>query len=175
MVKEEKGYLALGGNLGDTRCLFRIALMHLSAIPSTRILSVASLYCTPATGQKIGWNQPGFLNTVCHFSTKLSLDAWMQQVQHIERLLGKLPKLREAPRPIDLDLLFFGHEYRNEGHFLVPHPRWKTRLFVVGPLMDLTSHVEVRPSPELDVERIALQPLLEQLSLEGSPLRRVAW
>lgn len=173
--KETKGYLALGGNLGDTRLLFRTALMHLSAIPSTHILHVASLYCTPATGQKIGWHQPSFLNTVCSFSTGLSLDVWMEEIQRIERVLGKLPKLREAPRPIDLDLLFWGQECRLEGRFLVPHPRWKDRIFVVRPLMDLTPYVEVKLSPESNVERILLQPILAKLSLDNYPIRKVAW
>ena len=177
-----KGYLALGGNLGDTRLLFRTALRHLSALPCTQVLSVASLYRTPAIGCYASSSSlsssssfSSFLNTVCAFSTELSLANWMEEVERIERLLGKLPKPKEAPRPIDLDLLFWNHECHTEGRWHVPHPRWHTRAFVVRPLMDLTPYVEVKPPSGQDLQRICLQTLLEQLSLENNAIRRVAW
>lgn len=166
------GYLALGGNLGDTRLLFRTALLHLSALPFTHIVGVASLYQTRAVGC---WHQSDFLNTVCAFSTELPLEAWMEEVERIERLLGKLPKPKEAPRPIDLDLLFWNQECRTEGRWQVPHPRWNTRAFVVRPLMDLTPHIQVPLPFEEGVQTVPLQPLLKQLSLDSYPLRRVAW
>lgn len=169
---KSKGYLAFGGNLGDTRWLFRTALRRLKRVPLSNILAVADLYQTSPVHC---WTRSLFLNTVCAFSTELSLDAWMEEVEHIERALGKLPKSKQAPRPIDLDLLFWNQERRTEGRFQIPHPSWQTRAFVVRPLMDLTTYVEVELPSGLGVEKIALKPLLEKLSLENHLVRKVAW
>lgn len=169
---QSKGYLALGGNLGDTRWLFRTALRHLKNLPLTRILAVAGLYRTRAIDC---WAPSDFFNTVCSFSTELSLEVWMEEVERIERDLGKFLKPKQAPRPIDLDLLFWNQERRTEGRFQVPHPRWQARSFVVRPLIDLTSYVEIELPSGLGVEKIALKPLLEQLSLENDLVRKVAW
>lgn len=172
MTKTEatKGYLALGGNLGDTRLIFRTALLHLCSIPETKLLGVASLYRTPAHNC---WRACHFLNTVCAFSTTLPLEIWMEHVERIERQLGKWPKPKEAPRCIDLDLLFWDKE-RIEGRWQVPHPRWHMRPFVVRPLIDLTSHIDVPINSDGAIQTILLQPLLEQLS-NHTLIRKVAW
>lgn len=167
--KSSKGYLALGGNLGDSRLLFRIALEHLRSLTATEITAVSALYRTRAVGCR---HTPDFLNAVCAFSTNLPLRTWMDAVEHIERALGKLPKPKTAPRPIDLDLLFWNDE-RFEGSLEVPHPRWHTRAFVIRPLLDLTPFVEVGSAQ--GIERIYLTPLLEQVSSEKYPVRKVAW
>lgn len=165
------GYLALGGNLGDTRLIFRTALMHIRAIPQTKLLGIASLYRTCAVNC---WVPSHFLNTVCAFSTTLPLESWMQTIERIERQLGKWPKPKQAPRSIDLDLLFWNQE-RIEGRWQVPHPRWHMRTFVIRPLMDLTSHIDIPISPDGKIHTISLQSLLEELSLHHSPIRKVAW
>lgn len=57
--------------------------------------------------------------------------------------MGKVKKLKDAPRLIDLDILFYGCEiYEKEGLF-IPHTHWKERLFVLVPLLDLTEEVQV--------------------------------
>jgi 2-amino-4-hydroxy-6-hydroxymethyldihydropteridine diphosphokinase len=44
---------------------------------------------------------------------------------------------RNAPRIIDLDIIFAGALQVNSQVLSVPHPRWATRRFVLAPLADI--------------------------------------
>ncbi len=72
-------------------------------------------------------------------------------LQNIEKNLGKSPKTKEAPRIIDLDILFFGQEFAfNAEGLQIPHIRWKERLFVLQPLSDLVSQLRSpRPNQKI--------------------------
>jgi 2-amino-4-hydroxy-6-hydroxymethyldihydropteridine diphosphokinase len=70
------------------------------------------------------------------------------QLQQVERLLGKVDKPKEAPRVIDLDILFFGMEIHRDKKLEIPHPSWMERLFVLIPLSDLVRRLMI-PDPLL--------------------------
>ncbi len=127
-------FLALGGNLGDPRRAFCQALQAVELLPQTKLLSVSSLYRTKPVSDI---PQGDFLNAACLLETGLSADTLFSFLEEIERGLGKVPKPKNAPRPIDIDLIFYGEEKLDTGRLTVPHPRWKERLFVRIPLMDL--------------------------------------
>ncbi len=59
-------------------------------------------------------------------------------MQEIESELEKVPKSKNAPRLIDLDLLFFGDTVYDSPELILPHPKWHERLFVLVPLADVT-------------------------------------
>jgi 2-amino-4-hydroxy-6-hydroxymethyldihydropteridine diphosphokinase len=44
---------------------------------------------------------------------------------------------RNAPRPLDVDVLTFGHEMRDSAAFTLPHPRATQRAFVLAPLNEI--------------------------------------
>ena len=44
---------------------------------------------------------------------------------------------RNAPRTIDIDILYAGKTCIDSGGLLVPHPRWAGRRFVVEPLAEI--------------------------------------
>ena len=71
------------------------------------------------------------------------MELW-EVMQSFERRIGKIPKPKNAPRLIDLDLLFYGGEMIYSPTLIVPHPRWHERLFVIAPLADL---VDTLPFP----------------------------
>ena len=82
--------------------------------------------------------QREYLNAVCRFETTLSPFELLDALEMIEKALGKRPKPKEAPRVIDLDLIFYGDCQINSPKLTVPHPRWNQRLFVLAPLAELT-------------------------------------
>lgn len=59
------------------------------------------------------------------------------QLKEIEGKLGRdFSAVRNGPRPIDLDILFFNHiEYKTD-KLVIPHPRIQERLFVLEPLAE---------------------------------------
>lgn len=155
-----KVVIALGGNEKDTRKLFSQVLEKLYArkefqnIKSSRLYETAPISPIP---------QSRFLNAAVSFETTLSLEKIFSITEEIESSLGKLPKPKNAPRPIDIDLIFYGDHELKIDSFEIPHPRWKERLFVLYPLADLfekapkdtiTLHERIKSFPESERQEI---------------------
>jgi 2-amino-4-hydroxy-6-hydroxymethyldihydropteridine diphosphokinase len=70
-----------------------------------------------------------------------------------------------APRTLDLDLLFYGEAHVQSPRLTLPHPRWKERAFVLFPLADVWPE---RVNPE-DLMRVAGQGI-ERLPEDPSGL-----
>ncbi len=131
-------YVGLGGNLAGTLETMRQAVSHLRKEYPTLILS--RLYRTSPVSPI---PQPSYLNAVCKFETSLPLRALCRALSSLESSLGKEEKSKESPRLIDLDLLFYGSWVGELDGWIVPHPRWHERLFVLAPLADITDCVPV--------------------------------
>lgn len=82
-----------------------------------------------------------FLNAVCGFECSLALEELWRELKGLERTLGKKPKPKNAPRLIDIDLLFYGETVYDARELKVPHPKWHERLFVLAPLSEIAQKV----------------------------------
>jgi 2-amino-4-hydroxy-6-hydroxymethyldihydropteridine diphosphokinase len=58
-------------------------------------------------------------------------------MQRIEQAAGRIRPYRNAPRTLDLDLIFYGEAVVHSPALVLPHPRWRERAFVLRPLADL--------------------------------------
>ena len=134
-------YLGLGSNLGDRRENLDKALDYLSQ--RMRLVKVSSVYDTEAVGNT---EQPRFLNLVCQLSTRLAPAALLLLAKGIERKLGRQPGETNAPRPIDIDILFYGGEIVNSPELVIPHPRLAERAFVLVPLAEIAPELVHPPS-----------------------------
>ncbi|MCC5832400.1 MAG: 2-amino-4-hydroxy-6-hydroxymethyldihydropteridine diphosphokinase [Chlamydiales bacterium] len=128
-------YIGIGGNFPQTLSAMRLAVQKLSEIDEIGNLTASPLYRTTPVSPI---SQPAYLNAVCRFSCALSFEELWRRMQEIEKGLGKKEKSKQAPRLIDLDLLFFGEEVYHSSRLTLPHPKWHERLFVLAPLADLT-------------------------------------
>ncbi|MCE2982381.1 MAG: 2-amino-4-hydroxy-6-hydroxymethyldihydropteridine diphosphokinase [Parachlamydia sp.] len=131
-------YLSLGGNFDETPSLMHEALEAFQEIGS--FVETSSLYETApfeAESSRL------FFNLVCRFDTPLDLLQLFDQIEMIEKKLGKKPKPKWESRPIDIDLLFYGQKTYVDERLQIPHPRWKERLFVLQPLLELTNYIEI--------------------------------
>ena len=79
---------------------------------------------------------PPFLNAVAQVETRLSPAEALATLHAVEAQAGRVRTLRNAPRPLDLDLLAWGRRVE-EGPPVLPHPRLAERRFAVGPLAEL--------------------------------------
>ncbi|MCE5317434.1 MAG: 2-amino-4-hydroxy-6-hydroxymethyldihydropteridine diphosphokinase [Parachlamydia sp.] len=147
-------YVGLGSNLGDPGALVAEALGLLEALPILSEFEASPFYLTSPVSDL---PQPHFINAVCRFKTTLSPLKLFAELQKIERHLGQTPKPKNAPRLIDLDILFFGKERLLTSELEIPHPRWKERLFVLRPLADLTSYV---PGTDVPIQDLLFHPSL---------------
>lgn len=130
--------LSLGSNLGDRLATLREAAARLTTLPGVRLLATAPVYETEPVGAKPVYAHLAYLNTVLIVDAPSDLDAFSNAVHAIEDALGRVRcEDRNAPRAIDIDILYAGRETRADGVLDLPHPRWAERRFVLQPLADV--------------------------------------
>jgi 2-amino-4-hydroxy-6-hydroxymethyldihydropteridine diphosphokinase len=153
--------LSLGSNLGDRLRNLQTAKAELAAIPGIEILERAPVYETEPVDVAPAHQHRRFLNTVILIETSKSPEELLRFLRIIEQRQGRRRTAdRNAPRPIDIDIIFAGQMRRRGGPLTLPHPRWAERRFVVQPLADLRPDLVLpdEPRPVLDVLR-ALPPV----------------
>ena len=155
----KKAFVGLGGNIGDSCSILGQALKHIEQLSGVFELKVSSFYLTTPVGPIL---QDHFVNAVCCFDTAYSATDLLTYLQNIEKLLGKVDKPKNAPRIIDLDLLFFDTEVHVTPRLQVPHPRWKERLFDLTPLADLVDELDVPSLDKKELVRVNLPQLLRE-------------
>jgi 2-amino-4-hydroxy-6-hydroxymethyldihydropteridine diphosphokinase len=125
-------YLGLGSNMGDRKQNLAQALGLLST--HVMVEKVSPVYETEPVGYK---DQPLFLNAVCLISTELKPGQLLHLARKIEAKLGRKPSFANAPRPIDIDILFYDEEVLSSRELTIPHPRLTERAFVLVPLAEI--------------------------------------
>ena len=129
-----KVYLGVGSNLGNRKRNINIAIKKLQDAKGIRVTKVSSLIETEPEG---GPPQNRFLNGAIEIKTKLSPYELLRLLKVIEKELGRIPSVKNGPRPIDLDILAFGNEKIDSSHLKIPHPMMHKREFVMKPLQEL--------------------------------------
>ena len=124
-------YLGFGSNMGSRQQNLERALGFLSQ--RLRVTRVSSVYDTEPRGNV---NQPRFFNLVCQVYTRLAPEALLALAKGIESKLGRAGK-SGAPRPIDIDILFYGDRVVETPELVIPHPRLTERAFVLVPLAEI--------------------------------------
>lgn len=82
-------------------------------------------------------NQPLFYNVVIKGTTSLSPRDLFRHVKSIEQQLGRAERPRNAPREIDIDILFYDDLVLDTPELTIPHPRLHERPFVLVPLQEI--------------------------------------
>lgn len=130
-------YLCLGSNLGDREKNLIRALSLLST--EVNLDKASSVYETEPVGYK---EQPLFLNLACQVTTNLNPWELLHLAKTIENKMGRIPsKQINAPRPIDIDILFYNKQIINSKNLTVPHPRLAKRAFVLIPLSEIAAEL----------------------------------
>ena len=153
--------LALGSNVGDRLAHLRQGMAELLLrLPQLKILAVAPIYetdpvdCTPDSG--------AFYNTVMEVEWEGDPRELRRHTEAVEWAQGR-PKQRprNAPRVLDLDLLYAGDwVLRGDAELELPHPRLAERRFVLEPL------AAIRPDLVLPGQTRTVAQLLQGLPPE---------
>lgn len=141
---EEEVVIALGSNVGNRVESFNeaLCLMKRSGI------NIKRHGCLYETKPAYVTDQPLFLNSAIRGTTQLEPHELLRVLKQIEKELGRTGGIRYGPRPIDLDILFYGKLKVESESLAIPHERIWERPFVVAPLVDLLGS-----SMDNDVER----------------------
>ncbi|MDX1680862.1 MAG: 2-amino-4-hydroxy-6-hydroxymethyldihydropteridine diphosphokinase [Akkermansiaceae bacterium] len=149
--------IALGSNLGDSLALLRDACKRLRALAvadgefrCSLIYRSAPQDCPPGS--------PDFLNAVIEMEVDMGAEELLRETRKIEEAMGRERGERNAPRVIDLDLLYVGEEQQATDELELPHPRIAQRRFVLQPLVDIRPHMVLPGEVETVAEQLAVLP-----------------
>ncbi|TFK75686.1 Dihydropteroate synthase [Pluteus cervinus] len=149
--------IAVGSNLGDRFHNIESALrllegphklfndvqpdVTLSLVNTSFLYETAPMYVT---------DQPSFINCACIIETDLPPLQLLTLLKTIETTVGRVPSIRNGPRAVDLDIIFYGSDIVDTrpgdqrdnldnllGQVVIPHPRMTEREFVLRPLSDM--------------------------------------
>jgi GTP cyclohydrolase-4 len=137
MPERHRVYVGLGANLGDRQGNILQALQYVQARAS--ITAVSSFYETEPVGYL---DQPQFLNICCALETDLPPRDLLRFLKWIEKRMGRMTSFRNAPRPIDMDILFYDDLVLEGPDLEIPHPRLHERAFVLAPLSEIAPELE---------------------------------
>lgn len=164
--REQMGF-SLGSNLGDRHAHIHRAGEAILAMEDARLVAKSSLYETEPVDVRPEFQHMKFVNSVLVIDTALPAKTWLKRIAELEVDMGRQRdrKDKNAPRNVDVDIIFAGDRLIGSGGLIVPHPRWAERRFVVEPL------AEVQPDRVLPGMKRTVAEVLRDLPDEGDLIK----
>jgi 2-amino-4-hydroxy-6-hydroxymethyldihydropteridine diphosphokinase len=154
MVVARPVAVAFGSNLGDRRAHLLWGAGQVAELLSDFRLS--SFIETEPVGAEY-LNSPLFLNAAAVGTSILTPREILRALLQIEEARGRERPYPGAPRTLDLDLILAGDDVIDEPGLCLPHPRFRERQFVLGPL------AEIAPDLTDPVTGLTVKELLERI------------
>jgi 2-amino-4-hydroxy-6-hydroxymethyldihydropteridine diphosphokinase len=152
-------FIALGTNLGDRAANLETALVGLAEFISD--IERSPIY---ESAPKYVSDQPMFLNMVARGRTTLTAPDLLAVLKILESNMGREAGVRNGPRLIDLDIVYYGDGVIESPYLSVPHPRLRERAFVLRPLFDIDPDRRDPVSRETVRQMLAALPDLDDLT-----------
>ena len=146
--------LSLGSNRGDRWRYLRRAAGILRSHPEIEDFRSSGIYASDPLYRE---DQREFLNAAAVFRTGMDPSTLLDFCLATEKKMGRRRGVRNGPRIIDIDIIYFGNRVIDDPDLSIPHPRMTERLFVLLPLCRL------RPEWMHPVFRKTAAELLEEL------------
>ena len=150
--------IALGGNVGDVRTTFKIAIAHICGMAQATVIARSSDYTTPPWGDA---DQDPFINACVEIETDLDPHALLFVMQKVEQKFGRIrdKERRWGPRTLDLDMIAYDDLSIQKPDLTLPHPRLFERAFVLVPLAEI--------APDRVISGIRVRDGLAGVSTQG--------
>ncbi len=155
MSDKKRVYIALGANLSNPKRTFAKALAGLSDVAD--VVAVSGLWQSPSWPS--GQGHPDYINAVAELETALNPLKLLAYIKRLEVKYGRIESERNAPRPLDLDILDYDSRVIDVETLVLPHPRMLTRTFVLFPLEQIAPNWRDPVSGEDISQYIAQLPL----------------
>jgi len=132
-----RAFIGFGGNIGDTRQLITDAIVCLALRCELQVIAKSCFYQSAPVEAAGG----DYINAVIEIETQLSPYGLLHICQAIEKEFGRERPYLNAPRTLDLDILFFEGISQNDSELTLPHPRIIERSFVLLPLLEIAPDI----------------------------------
>ena len=136
--------LSLGANMGDRLEQLIQAKNMILALPGIKLSAQSPIYETEPVDVPAEFSHLPFLNGILIIETLISTRQMMNMFHFIEQKVGRIPSpVVNAPRPVDIDIIYADQLRIDEDHIVIPHPRWSIRRFVLQPLSDVRHELHI--------------------------------
>lgn len=126
--------VGVGGNVLDVKRRFDRLYTFLKRDKRVGIIKVSSILKNPPFGYL---EQEDFLNSVIILKTNMQPLRFLDYLMRVERRFLRKRSFKDAPRTLDLDIIFFDDRDINLPKLQIPHPKWHERESVLIPLAEL--------------------------------------
>ncbi len=126
--------IGIGGNIGDVRRRFEHLLHVLARARKVALRRSSAILKNPPFGYR---EQDDFYNAVLELQTSMTPYRFLDFLLHTEKRFGRKRSFANAPRTLDLDIIFFDGRMIDTPRLQVPHPHWFKRESVIIPLSTL--------------------------------------
>lgn len=123
--------IGIGGNIGDVKKTFDKLFLSLKNDTRFDILITSPLLLNPPFGFL---EQNDFLNGIIVIKTNLHVNEFFKNMQRLENRFKRTRSFKDAPRTLDIDIIFFDNLQINTEKLTIPHKSWYQRESVVIPL-----------------------------------------
>jgi len=129
-----RALLGIGGNIGDVKRRFEHLFWYFQRSAFVHIVESAPLLKNPPFGYT---EQDDFYNSLLLVETRLAPQALLRYVLRVERLFGRKRSFQDAPRTLDIDIIFYENVKMETKALTLPHPGWTERVSVLIPLVHM--------------------------------------
>ena len=139
--KSSKPYqatLGIGGNIGDVRRRFNHLFQFLKNSLYVDVIETTPILKNPPFGYL---EQKYFYNSLIIVKTCLTPKALLRYILHVEKKFGRKRSFADAPRTLDIDMIFYENEILNTKELTLPHHGWRERTSVIIPLVHLKTKI----------------------------------
>ncbi len=128
---EHKALIGVGGNIGDTVRRFEHLFWFLKRSRHVTLMKSSPILRNPPFGFL---NQADFYNSMLLLSTSMSPRELLRYLLHTERKFGRKRFIKDGPRTLDLDIIFYDDIQIDSKMLKIPHPNWMNRDSVLIPM-----------------------------------------
>jgi len=126
--------IGIGGNVGDVKRCFEHLFFYFKRDVFVDIQKTSLILKNPPFGYT---KQADFFNSIMVLKTSLQPKEFLKHLMMVEKRFGRKRSFANAPRSLDLDIIFFDNRVINTKTLTVPHKSWSKRQSVVIPLAGL--------------------------------------
>jgi 2-amino-4-hydroxy-6-hydroxymethyldihydropteridine diphosphokinase len=126
--------VGIGGNIADVRRRFDHLFFQLKRDKNVELLQTSLILKNPPFGYE---DQDDFFNSIIVLKTSMRAEAFLTYLLRLEKKFRRQRSFANAPRTLDLDIIFFDNKIITTKKLTVPHPSWSKRESVVIPLASM--------------------------------------
>ena len=123
--------VGIGGNVGDVKRRFERLFVAIQKDKRVSLVQTSLILKNPPFGYI---DQDDFFNSIIVIKTSMNAKAFLDYLLRLEKNFGRKRSFANAPRTLDLDIIFFDNLVMNTEKLTLPHPSWFKRESVVIPL-----------------------------------------